>query len=79
MKLVETVTVAVSPADIDDVVADKVKVSEDATIAAEVGPEAITPSPKVETTTSAMRLKLSFDITFLSLVVTETFSATAGK
>jgi len=43
------------------------------------GPDESTPSPSVATTTSAMRLKLSFDISFLSLVVNKTFPFTAGK
>jgi len=45
-------------------------------------PEAVDniPSPKADTTTSAMRLKIVFvDICFLSLVVKKTFSFTAGK
>jgi hypothetical protein len=38
------------------------------------------PKPKVETATSAMRLRVVFvDICFLSLVVKETFSLTAGR
>jgi len=39
-----------------------------------------TPAPNAVTTTSAMRLKYVFvDILFLSLVVREAFSRTAGK
>ena len=38
------------------------------------------PKPNVETATSAMRLRVVFvDICFLSLVVNETFSLTAGR
>jgi hypothetical protein len=38
------------------------------------------PNPKAETATSAMRLRVVFvDICFLSLVVEEAFSSTAGK
>jgi hypothetical protein len=38
------------------------------------------PKPNAETTTSARRLKFVFvDIDFLSLVVSKTFSLTAGK
>jgi predicted pyridoxine 5'-phosphate oxidase superfamily flavin-nucleotide-binding protein len=73
------VTDAVSPAAIVAVVADIVKVSVLATTVDEDGPEDRTPSPSVATTTSAKRLKLSFDIIFLSLVVTKTFFVTAGK
>jgi hypothetical protein len=79
IKLVETVTVADSPADIAEVVADNVKVSEEATMAAFAGIHDINPSPRVETTTSAIRLKVNFDIYSLSIVVFETFSNTAGK
>jgi hypothetical protein len=40
----------------------------------------INPKPKAETATSAMRLRVVFvDICFLSLVVNETFSLTAGR
>jgi len=71
-------TVAVSPAATVAVVADAVRVSEDATTAL-VGPEAKSPSPNAVTTTSASRLKVNFVMYFLSIVVFETFSNTAGK
>ena len=42
--------------------------------------DVISPKPIAETATSAMRLSVVFvDICFLSLVVKETFSFTAGK
>jgi hypothetical protein len=49
--------------------------------AAEAGAtEVRTPNPKADTTTSAMRFSDVFvDIDFLSLVVNETFSFTAGR
>jgi hypothetical protein len=74
-----TVTDAVSPARIDTLFADKVNESELATGAAEDGPDERTPSPSVATTTSAIRLKVIFDICFLSFVVKKTFFFTAGK
>jgi hypothetical protein len=44
------------------------------------GTVAIRPNPNAETATSAMRLRVVFvDICFLSLVVNETFSLTAGR
>jgi len=47
---------------------------------AEDGTTDISPSPSAETTTSARRLKFVFvDIDFLSSVVRETFSLTAGE
>ena len=75
----DAVVVAYSPAVIADVAVDRVNVSEEATIADDEGAEDRNPSPSVVTTTSAKRLKVSFDIIFLSLVVSETFSNTAGK
>jgi hypothetical protein len=48
--------------------------------AADAGTVDKTPKPKAATATSAMRLKVVFvDICFLSLVVNETFSLTAGR
>ena len=73
-----TVTEAVSPAEIADEVADTVKVSELATIAADEGATERTPRPNAATATSAMRLKVVFvDILFLSVVVMKTFSMAA--
>jgi hypothetical protein len=60
------VTEAVSPTPIEAVVADNVRVSELAVIVADEGPEARTPAPNAVTTTSARRLNVSFDISFLS-------------
>jgi hypothetical protein len=77
--LAEIVTEAVSPAEIVADVADNVNVSPDGVNVAEEGPEERTPSPSVETTTSAIRLKISFDIIFLSFVVKKTFFFTAGE
>jgi len=73
------VTEAVSPAAIVDEFADSVNVSELAVKAPDDGPVENTPSPSVATTTSARRLKVSFDIFFLSIVVNKTFLITADK
>jgi hypothetical protein len=73
------VTEAVSPAEIEAVVADTVKVSELVAIVADVGPVASKPRPNAVTTTSERRLKVNFVIYFLSKVVIETFSSTAGE
>jgi hypothetical protein len=72
--------VAVSPraTAAEAVLMDNVEVP--AVIAAFAEPTDKTPMPNVATTTSAIRLKYVFvDICFLSLVVSETFSNTAGK
>jgi hypothetical protein len=79
MAVCVTVTEAVSPAAIVEVVAETDNVSDDANVAADDGPELSNPRPSVATTASAMRLKVIFDIFFLSLVVVETFSNTAGE
>jgi len=70
--------VAVSPA---PTVADVVfKVMVSAIAAAVDGPDDRTPMPSATTTASAMRLKpVLLDICFLSEVVYETFSQTAGR
>jgi len=73
------VTDAVSPALMEADVADRVNVSELATVVDDDGPEARTPSPNAATTTSAMRLKVNFVICFLSIVVLKTFLSTAGE
>jgi hypothetical protein len=65
--LAEIVTEAVSPTEIDADEADNDKVSPEGVKEARDGPEERTPSPSVATTTSARRLKLSFDIFFLSI------------
>jgi len=76
-----TEVVAVSPTVTAAVAELNVIAAEVDGIAAFTGPEEpSTPMPKAVTTTSAMRLKYVFvDILFLSLVVCETFSPTAGK
>jgi len=84
-----------NPVEINEVVTEVVAVSPTATaadaelsvrvdpvgIAAFAAPfEPRTPMPNATTTPSAIRLKYVFvDILFLSLVVRETFSRTAGK
>jgi hypothetical protein len=71
--VVDSFTTAVSP-----VVPDSVKTSSDTTAAD--GVLDIMPNPRATTTPSAIRLKLVFlDMYFLSEVVLETFSNTAGK
>jgi len=79
INVLEIVTEAVSPAVIDAEVADKVIVSELAVIVADEGPVERTPSPNAVTTTSARRLNVSFDISFLSIVVLKTFLSTADR
>jgi len=70
------VTEPVSPTPTDRVLAETVKVSDDGMTALD-GPEERTPRPRVATKPSAMRLNVSFDITFLSLVDLEAFPRSA--
>jgi len=73
------VTEAVSPAAIVAEVAEIVKVSLEAVGVAEEGPEPNKPIPNAATVKSAMRLNVSFDIYFLSLVDPENFPRSAWQ
>jgi hypothetical protein len=78
IKDADTVTDAVSPPAIVAAVADADKVSELGVIVADEGPVERSPSPSEATRIDAKRLNVNFDIFFLSLVDSETFSKSAS-